>query len=241
MAKSRKTGFKHDQASPSHNTKHIRQELLEGVNTQGNYVSYDIKASKVTDVEIKRMAKLANDRLYKLEKSGMSEYSREYQTVEHYAVGDPNNKGSIYNTDIDKGRIRFTGSTKDMTTNERSYLVNTLRNFLQAETSTVGGTRKAINKAFSTFQDNHQSSAAVQNMTVDEYQNLWKIYREQVVRDRMSHEAYNAFMTLVQETNLYELSDDQISEALGYINTSSSQSTAGILGDVYENAAWIKH
>lgn len=220
-------------------SKHVSSEILQGTKTHGNYVSYDIKASNITDAQIKRMAKLANDRLYKLEKSGMSEYSREYQLVEHYAVGDPAGKGSIYNVNEEKGRIRFTSSTRGMTQEERSYYINTMRNFLNAETSTISGTRKAIDTAFQTFKENHGSK--LPDLTVDQYQNLWKTYRESVLPDRMSHEAYNAYLHLIENTNLYELSQDQLDMAVKYIADSTENTTVGIVGQVMDNLPFIRN
>lgn len=222
-------------------SKHVRYELLEGkyserqgigVQTSGAYnpyYIYDIAASKVTDEEIKRMAKLANDRLYKLEKSGQSEYSREYQIVEHYAVGEPNGKGSIYNVSDDLERIRFTSSAKGMNSDERRYYVNTLRNFIRAETSTVTGTKAAINKAYKTFMSG-PTAYKIPDMKEADYKRLWKTYRDSVLPDKMTHEGYNAFIELIANTNLYQLDDDQMMEAVKYVMTSEAKTVAGRVG-----------
>lgn len=222
-------------------SKHVPSKILEGsysertgvgVQTGGAYnpyFKYDIKAHEVSDGDIKRMAKLANDRLYKLEKSGMSEYSREYQIVEHYAVGEPNGKGSIYNVSDDFERIRFTSSTKGMNSNERKYYIDTLRNFLRAETSTITGTRNALNQAYNTFMKN-SITKNIPDMTVDQYKRLWKTYRESVMPDRMAHEGYNAFIEMVRTTNLYQLDDEQMFQAINYINEADAVTVAGIVG-----------
>lgn len=222
-------------------SKHVPTKILEGsysertgvgVQTGGAYnpyFKYDIKAHEVSDEDIKRMAKLANDRLYKLEKSGMSEYSREYQIVEHYAVGEPNGKGSIYNVSDDLERIRFTSSTKGMNSDERRYYVDTLRNFLRAETSTITGTRNALNQAYNTFMKN-SITKNIPDLTVDQYKRLWKTYRESVMPDRMAHEGYNAFIEMVRTTNLYQLDDEQMFQAMNYINEADAVTVAGIVG-----------
>lgn len=222
-------------------SKHVPSKILEGsysertgvgVQTGGAYnpyFKYDIKAHEVSDEDIKRMTKLANDRLYKLEKSGMSEYSREYQIVEHYAVGEPNGKGSIYNVSDDMERIRFTSSTKGMNSDERRYFVNTLRNFLRAETSTITGTRNALNQAYNTFMKN-SITKNIPDLTVDQYKRLWKTYRESVMPDRMAHEGYNAFIEMVRTTNLYQLDDEQMFQAMNYINEADAVTVAGIVG-----------
>lgn len=147
-------------------SKKINPALLKGTKTNGNYISYDIPASKIYDDEAKRLAQLANSRLRALEKSGQSEYSREYQLVEHYAVGDPNGKGTIYNVNDETGTIRFKGTTRNITPEERSYYINTLRNFLNAKTSTVKGTREAARKSYDTFMKNRKDV----DLTIEEYQ-----------------------------------------------------------------------
>lgn len=224
---------------------HVRPELLSGEysETAGNYFKYDVKASKVSDEEIKRLAKLANDRLYKLEKSGQDEYSKEYQLVKHYADGDPNGKGKIYNTSMDSDRIRFTSSARGMTGEDRSYLVNTLRNFLRAESSTVTGTKNIARKALATYKKNNPN--APEDMTYSQYQKLWKTYREVVIPDKEAHEAYNAFITMMETTDLYQLSQDQIEQAMKYIKTSEESSVVGMLADIkektnIENGGFIK-
>lgn len=220
-------------------SKHVSSSLLGGEQGFGNYFKYDVKASKVTDQEIKAMAKLANDRLYRLEKSGKSEFSREYQLVEHYAVGDPNGKGSIYNVSDDYSRIRFTSSTKGMDGEERLYYVNTLRNFIRAETSTLSGTDEAITKAFKTYIKNH--GANVEGMTAEQYARLWKTYREWNLPDKLSHEGYNAFLELAENSNIYELSDNQLDAAMAYLRNSEETSTAGILGELVYNLPFINY
>ena len=217
-------------------SKKINPALLKGTKTKGNYISYDIPASKLYDDEIKAMAQLANSRLRTLEKSGQSEYSREYQLVEHYAVGDPNGKGSIYNVDQESGRIRFTTTTRNMTPEERSYYANTLRNFLNAKTSTVKGTREAATKSYRTYMENHKGVS----MTIEQYQMLWKVFRENVTADRASHEGYNAFMYLLENNRLYELDEDQAAKAMEYINTSTASTTIGIAFEVEEQMPFIK-
>ena len=219
-------------------SKHVHEALLKGEKTHGNYVKYDIKPSQVTDEEVKKMAKLANDRLYKLEKSGMSEYSREYKFVEHYATGDPNGKGKIYNVSEDFSRIRFTSSTRGMTQQERSYYINTLRNFIRAETSTVSGTKKAIKTAFETFKSKHGKN--IPNLTQEEYANYWKTYREMVQQDKYDHKGYNAaYLELIESGNLYGISQDQLEEAIKYIEESKQTSVVGVIDEVVNQLPWL--
>ena len=225
-------------------SKHVRPELISGsYSDTSNYFKYDVKASKVSDEEIKKLAKLANDRLYRLEKTGQDEYSKEYQLVKHYADGDPDGKGRIYNTSSDGDRIRFKSSARGMTTEERSYLVKTLCNFVRAETSTITGTRNVAKRALAIYKENNPN--APQDMTYNQYQKLWKTYREVVIPDKEAHEAYNAFITMMETTDLYQLSQDQIEQAMKYIKTSEESSVVGMLADIkektsIENGGFIK-
>lgn len=216
----------------------VSMPALSGHYGSGNYFKYDVKASQVSDKDIKRMAKLANDRLYKLEKSGQWEYSREYKVVEHYAFGDPNGKGSIYNVPDDFSRIRFTSTTKGMTPEERSYYVNTIRNFLRSETSTVSGTKSSMNKAYQTFMKNHGQN--ISGMTQEQYGRLWKAYRENAMADKISHQGYNAFLQLVENSNIYELNNNELEAAIWYLKNSEEDTTVGIINDVLWNSPWVK-
>ena len=154
--------------------------------------------------------------------------------VEHYAVSDPNGKGSIYNVNSERGSIRFTSSLKGLNGKQKAYLINTVRNFMRAETSTIGGTKKAFNRAFETFV-NGDGRGKVSNMTQEQYETLWSTYRDMVQKDELDSKGYNVFMELVENTNLYVLSSDQIRKALSYIETSEATTTAGIELDVLEN------
>ena len=109
----------------------LRSNLLSYNETAGGYIKYDITASKVTEAEFKRLVKRANDRLYKLEKKGLTGKSKEYRMVEHYAVSDPTGKGSIYNVNAERGSIRFTSSLKGLNGKQKAYLINTVRNFIK--------------------------------------------------------------------------------------------------------------
>lgn len=209
----------------------LRSNLLNYNVTDAGYKQYDITASKVTEAEYKRLVKRANDRLYKLEKAGLSEKSREYREVEHYAISDPNGKGSIYNVNMDRGTIRFSSSLKGLSGKEKAYAINTVRNFMNAETSTIGGTKRAFKKSYETFMKNYGSKT---DMTPEQYEKIWSVYRDMVEKDKLSNQGYNAFMELVTQTNLYELDEDQIEAALSYINNSEATSTAGITSDVLD-------
>ena len=210
---------------------YIRKSLLKTKTTEKGNVIYRISASEVREKELKRMVRRANDRLRRLEKAGLYEESREYRLVSHYAYSDPEGKGSVYNVNPEKDTIRFKSTlpTGQGYTREREYMINTLRNFLKASTSTVSGTRKAINKAFQSFKDNQDIKG---EMTQEQYMQLWRTYHDMGLRDKLDNQGYNAFMTLVQSTDIYDLTQDEMKVALDYLAKSEAVSEAGKIDDV---------
>ena len=213
---------------------YIRKTLLKTEVTEKGNTGYSIPASKVRDREFKKMVRKANDRLRALEKAGLYEESREYRLVSHYAYSDPNGKGSIYNVNPEKDTIRFTTRmpTGQGFNKERAYLINTLRNFLNAQTSTVTGTKKAINKAYNSFMKNQEVKG---DLSEDDYRRLWKIYHDMGLRDKLDNQGYNAFMTLIKQTDLYKMNNEQIEAAMTYLENSEKVSEVGIVDDVLEN------
>ena len=210
---------------------YIRKSLLKTKTTEKGNVIYRISASEVREKELKRMVRRANDRLRRLEKAGLYEESREYRLVSHYAYSDPEGKGSVYNVNPEKDTIRFKSTlpTGQGYTREREYMINTLRNFLKASTSTVSGTRKAINKAFQSFKDNQDIKG---EMTQEQYMQLWRTYHDMGLRDKLDNQGYNAFMTLVQSTDIYDLTQDEMKVAFDYLAKSEAVSEAGKIDDV---------
>lgn len=210
---------------------YIRKSILKTKTTEKGNMIYRIPASKVREKELQRMVRKANDRLRRLERAGLYEESREYRLVSHYAYSDPGGKGSIYNVNPEKDTIRFKSTlpTGQGYTREREYMINTLRNFLKASTSTVSGTRKAINKAFQSFKDNQDIKG---EMTQDQYMQLWRTYHDMGLRDKLDNQGYNAFMTLVQSTDIYNLTQDEMKVALDYLAKSEAISEAGKIDDV---------
>lgn len=216
-------------------TKYIRKTLLNRKETERGNIIYKIPASKVRDEEFKKMVRKANDRLRALEKAGLFEESREYRLVSHYAYSDPSGKGSIYNVNPEKDTIRFSSKLPEkglQYEREREYMINTLRNFLNAETSTVSGTKAVINRAYESFMAEHGKRS---DMSQDEYMKMWRIYHDMGLRDKLDNQGYNAFMTLMTQTDLYSLNEDEIKTALEYIEKSDKVTTSGMISDVITN------
>lgn len=216
-------------------TKYIRKTLLNRKETENGNIIYKIPASKVRDEEFKKMVRRANDRLRALEKAGLFEESREYRLVSHYAYSDPSGKGSIYNVNPEKDTIRFSSKLPEkglQYEREREYIINTLRNFLNAETSTVSGAKVVINRAYESFMAEHGKRS---DMSQDEYMKMWRIYHDMGLRDKLDNQGYNAFMTLMTQTDLYSLNEDEIKTALEYIENSDKVTTSGMISDVITN------
>lgn len=234
QAKKRSNKLNGKRSNKLSGSSYVRKTLLKTEVTEKGNTIYSIPASKVRDKEFKKMVRKANDRLRSLEKAGLYEESREYRLVSHYAYSDPGGKGSIYNVNPEKDTIRFSSKlpTGQGYTKEREYMVNTLRNFLNAQTSTVTGTKKAINKAYNTFMENN---GARSDMSQEEYTQLWKIYHDMGLRDKLDNQGYNAFMTLITQTDLYRLNKEDIESAMSYLEKSEKISDTGKIWDVMEN------
>lgn len=199
-----------------------RQKQLFASHKGANGPIYNVTAGNVTNKEIKWMAATINRRLAALEKSGLSEVSNEYQIIEKYALGEPNGKGKIYNVNMDKGSIRITSDTRKMTSEEKAYLVNVMRNIMKSKTGTVKGTKAARVTAWKSFLD---TSGLNQNqMSFDKYNEMWKMFRQNVDPDRKDHMASQAVVKLLRETNFYELTLDDMDVAFQYLATSEQPS-----------------
>ena len=94
------------------------------------------------------------------------------------------------------------------------------------------GTRRAMKKAYETFKLNNEVKA---DMSQEEYNNLWRIYHDMKLRDRLDNEGYNAFMTLMKNSDLYKMDNEKIRSALSYLENSKKISEAGKLDEVLEN------
>lgn len=214
---------------------YVRKSLLKTKTTEKGNVIYNIPASKVRKKELQRMIRKANDRLRRLEKAGLYEESREYRFVSHYAYSDPGGKGSIYNVNPEKDTIRFKSTlpTGQGYTREREYMINTIRNFLKATTSTVSGTKKAIKQAYQSFMNNPNNDLKVK-ITQDQYMQFWRTYHDMGLRDKLDNQGYNVFMELITSTDLYKLNKDELEIAMGYLESSEAISEEGKFDDVIE-------
>lgn len=166
----------------------------------------------ISKEEIKKKAKKVSNSLYRLEKAGVQNESAMYRTIERYAI-DKNSK--YYNVNLEKGTIRPTRNLENMTREELYRYNEILDNILESETRTVSGTRKAIKKGYETFL-NSTAHASAPDLTYDKYREIFKIYRTQVADDKKSHFGSQVVLDLIENTDIYTLTADQLADAFTY-------------------------
>lgn len=181
--------------------------------------------TEYTKAELNHMIKTINDSLYRLEKRGVSANSAMYRTAKHYAESAPNASGKMYNLDPDTGHVRV---SKDLSryknAQDAKRFVEILENLLKAKTRTVKGTREAIKKGFETIKKKHPEIA--KTMTIEQYTNIWHTYRDMVSKDKRTLLDSNTVLTLIEKTNLYELTQDDLEKAMEYINNADTLNDA---------------
>ena len=177
---------------------------------------YNVTPKNVKQSEIKWMAQTINRRLRAIEKAGLTEASNEYRLIQSYATGDPTGKGAIYNVNYDTGTIRITSDTRKMTSEERAYLINIMRNVITAKTGTVRGTKAAMMKGYKTSLAMAGKTEA--EISQDQWGKIWKTFRENVSQDMKDKGGSQMVMKLLRETNFYEMSLSDMETAFSYMN-----------------------
>lgn len=167
---------------------------------------------------IRRKAKQLNDRFRDLEKNNLETRSQSYQTVEHYAVSDPEGEGKMYKIDYAKGTLRFSADVRGWTSEEMSDYIDKLNQILAHKTSTVRGTKKAIESAYETAKKQYQFEG-----TKEEYNKIWKAYKDNVQPDRRVKLDSETVMSIMENSNIYEMSGEDIDEAMRYIFNSETK------------------
>ena len=199
-----------------------RQKQLLATKKGANGNLYKVTDSNVKASEVKLMDTTINRRLRAIEKAGLQESSNEYNIIQNYATGEPNGKGSIYNVNWETGAIRITSSTRGMTGEEKAYLITTMRNILKSKTSTVRGTKQAKMKAWKTFL--RTADLDQEQLSFDKYNEMWKLFRQNVDPDRKDHMASQAVVRILKDTNFYEMTLNDMERSFQYLATSESPS-----------------
>lgn len=251
-----KQGEEREEHKPKYLRPDLRWHWSSPVNRKSAPIKiYEVKASRLNKQAFKALVKQANERLRQIEKRGLQSVSREYQLVKMYAENYPKGKGSIYTYDKKKGRIRFSSNLKgfmeDSTLFQRSllglspeaktkeikrarserraYMINTLRNFLTAESSTVSGIKAIRQRAYETFKDKVESNdvlyPGITDVTREQYDAIWSTYREKFA-DVHDTYGYDKVMRMLQETNLMSLSPERIQEILSFDDTHQAKDDA---------------
>lgn len=191
---------------------------------------FDKKPSSFTKDEINKLVKGVNDRLYKLEKAGLAQESRAYQNIMRYAMGgDP-----AYNVDLQRGTVRLTQDMSRFKTKQEMYdYINRAQQILSNQTSSVGGTNKAIKKAYESFIKNPQMYSISRDgrlmpvsLSLDEYRNIWKAYKDNVEPDEKGKYESQTVIDFIHATRAmgyYDIPPEQVGAAFKYYSQQQGQ------------------
>lgn len=226
--------------------KWVRPDLRYKIGQQG-YKIYEVKASKLGKAAFKTLIKQANERLRQIENRNLTSFSKEYQLVKYYSTEQPAGKGAIYNRDKQTGKIRFSSDLnkfiktqienrsfespeekRKFIAQQKAYFINTLRNFLTAESSTVSGIKAIRKRAFETFKKNWaKKMPGGSKLTQDQYNNFWKMYRENLSDTKKDSYGYDAMITLMNNSNIMTLPPEQIQEVMQFAESSRNSDLDG--------------
>lgn len=177
------------------------------------------KTRKKLESEIRKMVKKVNDSLYRLEKADITDFSREYQMIEHYAV---KKNSKMYNVNLERGTIRATKDLKRFKSDEELYRYKeVLKNILKAKTRTVKGAREAMKKSFETFKKS-KTYKENPNMSFEDFRRVMKIWRTKVQPDEKAHLSSSDVVEIINITDLNSISDAGIEKALKYAEEEKS-------------------
>lgn len=144
-----------------------------------------------TEIELRKLAKRANQRLRQLEKDNLSDASKAYHRIELWAY----NQNKEFITTTKDGKIKFKTTTTNKVKNEKGKTVSKKRTtrqlqaeikqlniFLNARSSTVSGINSMYKQAFETFKKNTG------------YTGTYKEYSEMMAEDIISW-AYRTYIS----------------------------------------------
>lgn len=118
------------------------------------------------DVELTQMVKRANERLRQLERKGLKT-SPAYKAAERLALRAGKLMGST-----GKGEIKFSTNIRSLSINERSQLRQEVTRFLQADTSTVKGVKKVLEKVIPAYEERFKNFD-FSGIDMEEALNIW--------------------------------------------------------------------
>lgn len=150
------------------------------------------------DVELTQMVKRANERLRQLERKGLKT-SPAYKAAERLALegGKLMSKVSKKNSP-NLGKLKFSTDIRGMSINERSKLREEVKRFLNADTSTVKGVKKVVEKVIPAYKERFKNFD-FSGIDMEEILNIWttsiaRQYLEMYGSDKTS-DAINTVIT----------------------------------------------
>lgn len=144
------------------------------------------EVEQLVDVQIRVLAKRANQRLRELEKQGLYS-SRAYQKIETFKYDE-----AEFVTRTDKGQLKFVTSTRGRTLEQKREELKQLDRFLTAKSSTVRGHKSTYKKSFEQFKKNNPDI----NLTYDEWSTA---FSEDVLKKAMDKWGSKTVLRLYQD------------------------------------------
>ena len=212
----------------------IKELLKFTVNEVGKKI-FDRKPSSFSDAEIKKLVKVMNDRLYKLEKTGQDDFSVLYNNIEKYSKNQIDNKGIFNITKGGKPRITSDLSRFGSTMKERYENISRLLGYLTSKTSTATGTKEVMKKRYETFKNNPDIKG--HNFTLEQYKELWTAYRKYVREDMKEKYGSDVVLSAIKE-GFYDMNPSQLMKAMKYVNRLKSVEKDSGLKELFNK--WVK-
>lgn len=178
----------------------------------------ELREKEIYSSLIKNQARRINDSYRELEKANLEKRSMSYRTVEHYAVTDPRGQGKMYNINLKKGTLRVSADTRKMSLAEMKAYSSKLNQILHHKTRTVSGTKEAIKQSYETAKNLYQF-----NGTLQDYEKVWDTYSDVVEQEKKQRLDSETVMTIMEYTDIYKLSKEDLTEALRYIRNGSTK------------------
>ena len=201
-------------------------------------IEFDTELKQKIKTINNRLKKL--ERTYNDEGVAYSKLSGQYRTMQEYATREvaPSmwQTASYYNNtvnskaiyDMDRlygneekgykgGEIRLINNKEDfdkLTWEQKKKLVDVVESIWNNpdSTTTITNINKFMNKSFKTFKENHPEA---EDLTSDQYAQMWQIYTDQVRADKNTHFGSSDVIMLLRDFNVSQLlTDNQYQEAL---------------------------
>lgn len=137
--------------------------------------------------------------------------------------------------------------------NRRAYMINTLRNFLNAETSTISGIKRVKAAAFATFKKHYnkdfkanivahnaalpegEEPLKVRDLTEDDYFKFWKMYRDNFSDTKTDKYGYNTMKTLLENSAIMALPPSEIQNVMEFAeSTRNDEDKSGFVDAVVD-------